>query len=242
VTLDSQHSPQPKLERSHHLPPYSILYTSPRGPHPNSLFVPGLPKGSLETTKVRFPQLYRAITSFSDLQLGWGLKKSCNSHQELFNGVLHSICMHGSQVASQLFVVRSQTTNLTPDLYFCHNLCCKCPNGSWKPILDIYTSIAFQWYKELLNMRCFDVYNCSMKVWESTGTPTPKRRAHLGVSLHSHTLLGPCPWDPFALVASPRLSCNTIRRQIGNLKIIPTILNRHYPVQNFLTKKRIQLK
>ncbi len=34
---DSQDSPQPKVGGSHHLPPYSILCPSPRGPHPNGI-------------------------------------------------------------------------------------------------------------------------------------------------------------------------------------------------------------
>jgi hypothetical protein len=33
--LDSQDSPRPGFEGNHHLPPYRILYNSPRGPHPN---------------------------------------------------------------------------------------------------------------------------------------------------------------------------------------------------------------
>jgi hypothetical protein len=194
------------LGGSHHLPPYSILCASPWGPHPNGLFVSGLPKGSLETAKVGLPQLCKAIISCSYLQSGWGLKKSCSSYRDLSNGVLHSIFTHGSWVDSWLFVVRSQTANLTPSLSFYHNLCFSCPNGSFEPILDIYTSISFQWYKEIFNVRCFDLCNRSLKVWESIGTPTLKNENSLGsVSLHSHTLLGPRPWDPFSLVTSPRL-------------------------------------
>jgi len=143
VTLDSQDSPRPRLGGSHHVPPYSILCASPRGPHPNDLFVLGLPKGSLEIAKVGFPQLCGAITSCSDLWSGWGLKQSCSSHWEFSNSLSHSICTHGSWVDSQLLVVGSQTTSLIRDLSFCHNLCYKCSNGSCKPILDIYTSIAF---------------------------------------------------------------------------------------------------
>jgi len=30
-------SPQLKVGGSHHFPPYSILYASPRGPHPNGI-------------------------------------------------------------------------------------------------------------------------------------------------------------------------------------------------------------
>jgi hypothetical protein len=40
-----------------------------------------------------------------------------------------------------------------------HNLCFRCLNGSCKPILDIYVSIAFQWYKELFNTLGFDPCN-----------------------------------------------------------------------------------
>ncbi len=44
-------------------------------------------------------------------------------------------------------MVRSQIGNLTLILSFDYNLCVKCPNGSCEPILDIYVSRAFQWYK-----------------------------------------------------------------------------------------------
>jgi len=39
--------------------------------------------------------------------------------------------------------------NLTLDPFFGHNLCFKYPNGSCKPILNIYISRTFQWFKEL---------------------------------------------------------------------------------------------
>ncbi len=47
---NTQDSSRPRLGGSHHLPPYSILCASPRGPHPNGSFVPGLPSGSPEIT------------------------------------------------------------------------------------------------------------------------------------------------------------------------------------------------
>ncbi len=53
---DTQDSPRPGLGGSHHLPPYSILRTSPWGPHPNEFFVPGLPNGSLEIDQVGIPE------------------------------------------------------------------------------------------------------------------------------------------------------------------------------------------
>jgi hypothetical protein len=58
--------------------------------------------------------------------------------------MLHAIFKGGNQVDSRLLVVGNQTANLTRDLSFGHNLYFKYPNGSCKPILDIYVSIAFQ--------------------------------------------------------------------------------------------------
>jgi len=55
--MDTQDSPWPRLGGSHHLPPYSILYTSPHGPHPKWLFVPGLPSGSPEITQIGTPAI-----------------------------------------------------------------------------------------------------------------------------------------------------------------------------------------
>jgi len=78
-------------------------------------------------------------------------------------------------------MVGSQIANLTPSLSSSHNLCSKCLNGSCEPIWDINNSIAFQWYKEFFNPMGFDPYNCSLKIWESVMTPTPKVGAHLGV-------------------------------------------------------------
>jgi hypothetical protein len=133
VTLDSQDLPQPRLGESHHLPTYSILCASLQGPHPNGLFVPRLPKGSPETAKVGFLQLCGAITSWSDLRLGWGLKQSYSSHWELSNSVLHSICMHGSRVGNHTrklgqfltFCGRELNRQFDSRLFFCHNLCCR---------------------------------------------------------------------------------------------------------------------
>ncbi len=93
----------------------------------------------------------------------------------------HATSTHGNQVDSRLFMVGSQTTSLTFGLSFFHNLSYRCPNGSCKPISDMYASIAFRWYKELFNAKCFNLYNHSLKVREPTGTPTPTMGAHLGV-------------------------------------------------------------
>jgi hypothetical protein len=146
------------------------------------LFVLGLPKvetpkgwrGVPKLPRLKFPQRCKAITSCSNLQSRRGLKQSYNSCWELSNGVSHTTCTHENWVDFRHFVVGSQTASLTPGLSFCHNLCYRYPNGSCEPILDIYTSIAFQRYKELFNARCFDLCNRSLKVWKSTETPTPK--------------------------------------------------------------------
>ncbi len=159
--------------------------------------------------RLEFPRLCKLITSCLDLRSGRGPKQSCSSRRELFNGVLHATCTHRGRVDSRHFVVGNQIASLTPDFSFCHNLCYKCPNGSYELILGIYTSIAFQWYKEFLNARCFDFCNRFLKVWESTRNSTPKMGVHLGMWVFiltlSHTPFGPCPWQAFALVASPRL-------------------------------------
>jgi hypothetical protein len=53
--------------------------------------------------------------------------------------------------------------------------------GSCEPILDIYVSIALEWYEELLEPLAFEPYNHSLNIRESTGTPIPNMGAHLGV-------------------------------------------------------------
>ncbi len=81
--------------------------------------------------------------------------------------MLHAACTLGNWVDSQLLVVKSQTTSLTPDLSFDHNLCFRCPNGQCEPILDIYTSIAFQWYKKIYKKMGFDPCNCALRIRDS---------------------------------------------------------------------------
>jgi len=111
------------------------------------------------------------ITFFLVFSLGWGLKKTYSSPWELSNDVSHSIYTHRGQVGSWLLVVGSQIVSLTPNPSFCHNLCCRCSNGSCEAIFDIYTSITFQWHVERLKARCFDPYNRTLEFWESRRTP-----------------------------------------------------------------------
>ncbi len=132
----------------------------------------------------------------------------------------HAICTQGNWVDSWLWMVESQTANLTLDLSFGHNLCFRCPNESCEPILDIYISIYFQWYKDLLNAMGFDPCNRPLNIlgihWDSNsqnGSPLGSVWVH---SLTPPTLPGawnvinglhsrPTPLQVFALVASPRL-------------------------------------
>ncbi len=88
--------------------------------------------------------------------------------------------MQGNWVDSRLLVVGSQITNLTPDLFFGHNLCFRCPNGSCELILEPKFKI-FPMTSELLKPLSFDPYNHPLKIRESTGTPSPKVKVALGM-------------------------------------------------------------
>jgi hypothetical protein len=131
-------------------------------------------------------RLWELITPSSNLRLGWSLKQTCRSPQELSNGVSHSTCTHRGRVHSWLLVVESQTASLTPGPSFDHNLCCRCPNGSCKAIFYIYTSKPFQQCKEHFKARCFDPCNRTLKFWESRRTPS----SHFWeCEFHPHTCL-----------------------------------------------------
>jgi hypothetical protein len=103
----------------------------------------------------------------------------------------HVTCTWGNWVNSQLLVVGSQTANLTRGLSFDHNLCFRCPNGQCEPILDIYASIDFQWYKEISKEMGFDPRNFALKVWESIWDSNSQHGNSLwSVRVHSLTLFG----------------------------------------------------
>jgi len=204
---DSQDLPRPGLRGSHHLAPYSILCASSWDPHPNGILsqdsqvkVPKLPK-------LGFLQLWGPIILHADLRLRWGLKQSCSPHQDFSNDIWQATCTQGIRVNFRLLVVGSQIANLTPDPSFGHSLCFRCPNGSCEPILDIYVSIYFQWYKKLFNPLGFDPCNRSLNIRESIGTLTPKVGVPLGVweSIPSHSLAlqGACNM-------TPELPCNPL--------------------------------
>jgi len=171
ATLDSPDSPRPELKGSHHLPPYSILYSSPWEPHPNGTFSWDSQGRVPKLSRVGLLGLWALISLGSNLRLEWGLNQTCSSPQELSNASSHSFYKRRKEVDSRLLVVGSQTA--TPGPSFAHNLGCRCPNGSREAILDIYTSRTFHWYKEHLNVRFFDPCNQALNFRESQRTPSP---------------------------------------------------------------------
>jgi hypothetical protein len=169
--LDSLDSPRPGLGGSHHLPPYSILCVRPRRLHPNGTFSRDSQNGVPKLSRFGLLELWATITSRLDLRSGQDLDQTCSLPRELSNAMSHLTCWCRTRVDSWLLVVRSQTASLTSGPSFAHNLGYRCPNGSCKAILDIYTLRPFQRYKENLNARCFDSYNCLLNFWESRRTP-----------------------------------------------------------------------
>ncbi len=161
--LDSLDSPWPRFGGSHHLPPCSIVCSSPSKLHPNGTFSRESQSGILKLSQFALPGIWASIISCSNLQLGWGLRQSCSSLRELSNAMLHTIFICRDQVNSGLLVVGSQITSLTPGPSFAHNLGYRCPNGLCEAILDIYTSRPFEWHQ----VRCFDPCNWTLSFRES---------------------------------------------------------------------------
>jgi len=153
--------------------------------------------GVLKFPNLGLAQLWEPIILCEDLWLKWGLKPSFSPCQELSNGMWHATYTQGNWGDSWLLVVKNQIVNLTPNPSFGHNLCFECPNGSCKPILNIYILRDFQWYVECFNPMSFDPCNHSLKIWKSIWTPTPKMGVHLGVwrFIPSHSLALPRAWD-----------------------------------------------
>jgi hypothetical protein len=194
ANLDSKDSPWSKLGGSHHLPPYSILSASPRGPHPNDILSRDSQVGVPKFPNMELMRFWEPITLCVNHRSKWVPKQSCSPHQKLFNGMLHVLCTPGNQGDSWFLMIGSQITNLIHGPSFGHNLCFRCPNGSCEPVSDIYVPRAFQWYNEIFNPMKFDPWNCPLKIQKSTKTPTPKMGVHLRVwgfiPSHSFALLG----------------------------------------------------
>jgi len=111
---DTQDSPRPGLGGSHHLPPYSILCTSPRGPHPNGFSLPGVPK----SRQMGLLRLWSPIILRVDLGSKCGLKQSCSSRREISNGMWHVVYSQVNRVDSRPFLVESQTGSSTLSPFF----------------------------------------------------------------------------------------------------------------------------
>jgi hypothetical protein len=134
ANLDSLDSPRPRFGGSHHLPPYSILCSSPRDLHPNGSFSRDSQSGVLKLSQFGFSGLWTLITPCPKLELGRGLNQSCSSPRELSNDLSHFTYTHQNRVNSQLLVVGSQIASLILGPSFDHKLCCRCPNGSCEAI------------------------------------------------------------------------------------------------------------
>jgi hypothetical protein len=176
--------------------------------------------GVSKSRQLGLPRLWGRITSCADLRSQCGLKQSCSSRRELSNGMWHVVCSQVFWVDSWLLVVGSQNYQTlgssTPGPSFGHNLCFRCPNEQCEPILDIYTSRDFHWYKERHKQLRFDPSNRSLKfqesLWDSNSTqlPTWEFTWECECSL-PHTFctpestIRPAPCNPFALVPSPKL-------------------------------------
>ncbi len=144
---DTQDSPRPGLGGSHHLPPYSILCSSPRRLHPNGYFSRDSRVGVPKSRQMGLPGLWSPITLRTDLRSQCSLKQSCISRRDFSNGMSHVLCSQVFRVDSRLLVVGSQNWqtpgNSTPDPSFGHNLYFRCLNEQYEPILDIYASRDF---------------------------------------------------------------------------------------------------
>jgi hypothetical protein len=183
-------------------------------------FCLGTPKlGIPKFSKLDLSQLWKPVILCLDLRLKWGLKQTCNPHEELSNGMWHATYTKGNQGYSWFLVIKNQIGNLTPNPSFGHNLCFKYPNWSYEPIFKIYIPRNFQWHKKLFNPMIFNLCNWLLKIWDFIETSTPKVEAHLGmcgfIASHSLTLLRawnvslrlhswPAPLQALALVASPK--------------------------------------
>jgi hypothetical protein len=139
---------------------------------------PGTPKlesrNCPETVPVGVPGLWELITPDCKVWLRRGLNQTYSPRRDLFNDVSHFQFEGREKVDSRLFVVGSQTGNLTPGPSFAHNLGYRCPNGQGEAIFVIFASRPFQWHQEHLNARCFGPCCRALNIRESRRTPNPQ--------------------------------------------------------------------
>jgi hypothetical protein len=128
------------------LTPYSILCVTPQERHPNVTFSwdsrNGVPKLSRNCPGWS-PGTLGLHSSSPRPPIGTRSNQSCSPRREISNAMLHSRSACREHVDSRLLVVESQTASLTPDPSFAHNLGCRCPNGQFEAIFDIYVSRPF---------------------------------------------------------------------------------------------------
>jgi hypothetical protein len=177
--LDTQESTRPRLKGSHHLPPYSILYSSQWRLHPNGTnsWTPEMesrncPSGTPGTLNGHNSQLQNSIATRSE--------PSCSPCQDLSNDMLHTQIGCRKEVDSRLVVVGNQTVSLTPTPSFAHDLGCICPNDQCEAIFGIYVSRPFELYQEHPNARCFGPCCRALNIRESRRTPNPQLFQVLG--------------------------------------------------------------
>jgi hypothetical protein len=141
---------------------------------------PGLPKCSPKIVPAGLSELWTAITPDCRVGSRRGLNQCCSPRWDLSNSMSHSRygCREG--IDSRLLVVGSQTANLTPGPSFAHNMGCRCPNGQYEAIFDIYVSRPFQWHQEHPKARCFSPCCRALNVRESRRTPSPQLFQVLG--------------------------------------------------------------
>ncbi len=130
--------------------PHIVFSVAPRRSCIRMAHFPGTPKlesrNCPEIVLIGVPGLWKLITPDCGVYSQRGLNQSYSSRRDLSNTVSHSQFRGREEVDTRLLVVGSQTSSLTPSPSFAHNLGCKCPNDQCKGILNIYTSIPFQWH------------------------------------------------------------------------------------------------
>jgi hypothetical protein len=123
--------------------PLIVYSTALHGGYIHMVIFPGTPKleswNCPEIVPVRALGLWELITLDCGVWSRRGPHQSCSSPRELSNAVSHSR-------------IRCRV----PSPSFGHNLCFRCSNEQCEPILDIYVSRAFPWYKERNNPLRFD--------------------------------------------------------------------------------------
>jgi hypothetical protein len=109
-----------------------------RRAHTQVVVCPGTPKvESQNCPGFGLPGLWDIIASRPNLRSGQGLHQTCSPLRELSNATSHSPSARWERVDSQLLVIGSQTSSLTPGPSFAHNLSCRCPNDQCEAISDI---------------------------------------------------------------------------------------------------------